>query len=32
VEKVVQWMLEKGLLKQNYEYGDLTRPGLLPRN
>lgn len=30
VEKVVQWMLSKGLLKQQFSYEDLTRAGLLP--
>ena len=32
VERVVQWMLEKNLLKQNFTYEDLTRPGLLPQD
>ena len=30
VEKVVQWMMSKGLLKQQFNYEDLTRAGLLP--
>lgn len=30
VEKVVQWMAGKGLLKQQFKYEDLVRPGLLP--
>jgi len=30
VEKVVQWMMSKGLLKQQFSYEDLTRAGLLP--
>lgn len=32
VERVVQWMTGKGLLKQHYTYEDLTRPDLLPAN
>lgn len=32
VEKVVQWMMSKGLLKQQFSYEELTRAGLLPAN
>ncbi|MFZ5650349.1 MAG: ABC transporter substrate-binding protein [Bacillota bacterium] len=30
VEKVVKWMAEKGLLKQQFKYEDITRVDLLP--
>lgn len=30
VEKVVRWMMEKGLLKKQFNYEDLTRVDLLP--
>lgn len=30
VEKVIQWMTEKGLLKQQFKYEDITRVDLLP--
>ncbi|MFZ5647412.1 MAG: ABC transporter substrate-binding protein [Bacillota bacterium] len=30
VERVVKWMMDKGLLKQQFKYEDLTRVDLLP--